>query len=280
MTTMPTQTPPARGRNKYFLYLAAMVAALGLLAYRDRPDGRLHVILFATKGDAALIQTPSGRYILIDGGGDPAALASALGKRLPFWRRTLDAVVLTSSGRSHLPGQVAALTRYRADVAIAAPTTYRSATLTEWLRLLDQQNTPVEIATSGARFQIDGVTLTVLATGDGDESGMMLRLDYGATSVVFDQAGDEGDEEQLAAAGDLRPATLVVFPWQRSPHTEFIARLAPRAMVLTDGFESDKPLEETMAERALGGARLYHEQLAGEIEWVSDGRAASVITTE
>jgi len=118
--------------------------------------------------------------------------------------------------------------------------------------------------------------LRVLAAGDGDEQGLVLRLDYGATSVVFDHSGGEADEESLASA--LRPASLLAFPWQRDAHVAFVTALRPRAMVLTDGGQADQPVEQTFVERAIGGAALYHERLDGTITWISDGKRAWVET--
>jgi beta-lactamase superfamily II metal-dependent hydrolase len=184
----------ANRRRKLIVQIALLLAALLALAWRARPDGRLHVIFLEGKGDAALIQTPAGGYVLLDGGSDPAALTAALGRRMPFWQRALDAVVLTAADGAHLPGQVAALARYRAGLALVPPVARRGATLAEWLRLLDEQHTPVQAARAGSRLDLGGAALRVLAVGDGDEAGLLLRLDYGATSVVFDYTGGEADE--------------------------------------------------------------------------------------
>lgn len=254
-----------------------MVLALALLAWRQWPDGRLRVIFLETKGDAALIQTPAGGYVLIDGGADPAALSAALGRHMPFWRRSLDAVVLTATGSQHLPGQVAALARYRAGLAIAAPVTKRGPFVSEWRRLLAEQGTPIHTARQGEQFDLGGAALRVLAAGDGDEAGMVLRLDYGGTSVVFGHSGGEADEEALAGR-PTRPASLLAFPWERDPHTPFVAALRPRALVFTDGQQADRPVEQTFVERAVGGAALYHERLDGTIAWISDGERAWVET--
>ena len=267
---------PAKPHRRLLIQVAVMALALLLLAWRAWPSQQLRVIFLETKGDAALIQTPAGGYVLIDGGGDPAAVVAALGRQLPFWRRTLDVVVLTAADGAHLPGQIAALARYRAGLAIAPPNAGRGAMIEEWRRLLAEQQTPTRVARAGQQLDLGGATLRVLAAGDGDEDGMVLRLDYGATSVVFDHSGGEADEESLAA--EIRPATLLAFPWQRDAHNAFVTALRPRAMVLTDGAQADRPVEQTFVERAIGGAALYHERLDGAIAWISDGKRAWIET--
>jgi beta-lactamase superfamily II metal-dependent hydrolase len=257
---------------------ALISVILAALAWRAGPDGRLHVAFLATQGDAALIQTPAGGYVLIDGGAEPAALTVALGRQMPFWCRTLDAVVLSIPDAAHLPGQVAALARYRARVAIAPPMPKPDLLLDEWRRLLKERATPIHIARPGDQINLDGATLRVLAIGDGVDSGMVLRLDYGATSVLFDHVGGSADEEALLASGLLRPATLVAFPWQRDPHAPIVAALHPRALVLTDGQQAARPIEQTFVERTIGGAHLFHERLDGMIEWSSDGTRAWITT--
>jgi beta-lactamase superfamily II metal-dependent hydrolase len=267
---------PTSTRRRLLVQAALMALALALLAWRSWPSQQLRVIFLETKGDAVLIQTPAGGYVLIDGGSDPSALAAALGRHMPFWRRTLDLVVLTSADGARLPGQVAALARYRAGLAIAPASAKRGALNQEWRRLLTEQAVSIRVARAGQLLDLGGARLRVLAAGDGDEAGVVLRLDYGATSVVFDHSGAEADEDALAGA--LRPANLLAFPWQRDAHNAFVAALRPRAIVLTDGAQADRPIEQTFVERAVGGAALYHERLDGAISWISDGKRAWVET--
>ena len=253
-----------------------MALALALLAWHSWPSQQLRVIFLETKGDAVLIQTPAGGYVLIDGGGDPSALAAALGRHMPFWRRTLDLVVLTSADGARLPGQVAALARYRPELAIAPAAAKRGALIEEWRRQLAEQGVSIRVARAGQQIDLGGARLRVLAAGDGDDDGVVLRLDYGASSVVLDHSGGEADEEVLAAS--VRSASLLAFPWQRDAHNAFVAALRPHAIVLTDGAQADQPIEQTFVERAIGGAALYHERLDGTITWISDGKRAWVET--
>lgn len=271
-------TPPERSSVHSLAWQAALLLlTLAVLAWRAWPDRTLQVIFLETSGDAALIVTPAGGYVLIDGGSDPAALAAALGRAMPFWRRSLDAVVLTSADMAHLPGQVAALARYRTGLVLAPPTLGHSALVAEWRRLLQANQTPVHVARAGQRLEFAGVALYVLAAEPAEGAGLVLRLEYGATSVVFDHSGGDAGERVLAGVAQ-RPANLLAFPWQRDAHIPFVAALHPQSIVLTDGFAADRPAEQTFTARAIGGARLYHEQLNGAITWRSDGRHAWVTT--
>ncbi len=270
----------AARRTRLALPLGLLIGVLLLLAWRAWPDGRLHVIALDTPGDALLIQTPAGGYTLIDGGSDPAALATALGRQLPFWRRSLDLVVLTRSDQAHLPGQVAALARYGADSALLAPGQHGGATFAEWRRLLREQNTPVRTLRAGERIGLGGATLVVLAAGDGEERGPILRLDYGATAAVIAHSGGPDDERALAEAGTLSRVSLAVYPWERDAQNDFIAALRPRWLFLTDGLRTDEPPQQSFAQREAGGTQVFHERTHGTVSWVSDGRMSWVIHEE
>lgn len=258
--------------------ISIVAASLGLvlvgLAWHTRPDGYLHVFFLDTPGDAVLIQSPHGSHILIDGGADPIQLALHLGRRLPFWKRTLDAVVLSQGDDQRLPGQVAALVRYQASLALVAPgLPADNAYASEWKRLLREQRTPMRQAVPGQRLALGGAILTVLAAGDGSESGVIMRLDYGSTSVLF--GGACGGAEDATLLATLPAATVLVYPWQRELSGNLLETWQPRAIIFTTAYQSDRPTLQTFFERAGGNAfryqHLYHPELDGTIELVSDG---------
>jgi len=255
------------------LLLGVLVLLLAGLAWWQRPDGRLHVFFLDTPGDAALIFTPSGDAVLLDGGADPVALALHLGERLPFWQRNLEAVVLTQGGAQRLPGQVAALERYRAGLALAPAALPDTAPVREWRRLLEQQQTPLRHAQPGDRLALGGAVLTVLAADSAAEEGLVLRLDYGPTSVLF--GGASGSTSTTALHAQARPVTVLAYPWQREPDAPLLAALQPRAVVFTDAYEQQPPAQLTFFERARD-ISLYHPDLDGTIELVSDGQTACI----
>lgn len=259
---------PALGR--LILPLGCLLLLAGL-AWADRPDGRLHVYILPTSGDAALIQTPAGRYALIDGGGDPAQLTLLLGRIMPFWRRDLRAAVLTGAGGGRAPGQVAALARYRPALALGPPGLGQGGFAGEWRRLAASAGAATALA-PGQRIELDGVTLSVLGAREGREGGAVLLLSYGATQVLFHTGGPAGDEDALRAA--RRPLDLLVYPWQRDPDTATVAALAPRALAFSQAYEAPTPALLSYAARRRFSPLVFHPKADGQIELISDGRRA------
>jgi competence protein ComEC len=84
------------------------------------PDGRLHLeMLDVGSGDALLIHTPTGRYLLIDGGPSARALSDALGRRLPLERR-LDWLVVAGTSSEQIAALPDLLLRFNPDQALWA----------------------------------------------------------------------------------------------------------------------------------------------------------------
>lgn len=272
---METTTPAPRWR-KLLLPCACLLILLAA-AWSQRPDGLLRVHLLATRGDAVLVQTPAGRFVLVDGGSDPSGLALLLGRHMPFWRRELLAVVLTDGGGRRFPGQVAALARYRPALALAPPGIGDYGAAGEWRRLVRDTRTTVKALRPGLRLDLDGATLTVLDVSQGDTAGAVLLLSYGTTRALVHTGGPAGDTAALAAAD--RPVDLLLYPWQRELDTTLLAALRPRAIAFTTAFEAEEPALLSYADRRRFAPHLYHPANDGTITFTSDSHNSSIKTS-
>ena len=91
---------------KWVLWPLLLVAVLVTGTAFTLPDDKLHVSFFDVgEGDAILVQK-GNRQILIDGGPSTQAVNIELGKKMPFWDRNIDMVILTHPHHDHLAGLV------------------------------------------------------------------------------------------------------------------------------------------------------------------------------
>jgi len=74
------------------------------------------------KGNAIIVQTPRNKTLLIDAGSD-AGILRELGRVMPMWRRSIDAVILTSADTKSMGGLPDVMSRYHtpAPVRFGAP---------------------------------------------------------------------------------------------------------------------------------------------------------------
>ncbi|MCS6887965.1 hypothetical protein [Chloroflexus sp.] len=251
--------------------IVILIGALAAIAWSQRPDRKLHVILLPTAGDAILIQSPAGSFTLIDGGSDPTNLAVELGAYLPFWQRHLAAIVLTHAGERNLPGQLGVLRRYQTALALA-PVVPNG----EWRDLLRATATPVRQLQAGQQLDLGGARLRVLATHDGKDGGAVLLIEYRATRVLIHTGGSRGDPALAALAG--QKIDLLIYPWQRPATTPALSNLHLRAVAFSAGFTAAEPALHSFHDRKQLAPNLYHPKLDGAIHFISDGRQTTITT--
>ena len=143
--------------------LAALLC-LAALVSSGRPDGKTH-LYFLDVGDgyATLIRGPDGHFILVDGGPSPTSIATALGRRLGFFDRRLDAVLLTGYSGSRIAGLIDAVRRHPVGMVVQPEAADGRASRT-WMKLLQERDIPVFDAQAGQRIPL-GECLAGAAVG-------------------------------------------------------------------------------------------------------------------
>jgi competence protein ComEC len=286
----------------------ALAGALVWVAALSQPDGRLHVsFLDVGQGDATLVQTPSGRLVVIDGGPAPSSLNDAVSRSLPFYQRELPLVILTRATDEKMAGLVSLLERYHIEQVVLPPGALpKSATAQRWRQLLAQQfpvagvgrlrgGAPESAATQtesaagpaaqalgiisptlGLRLDVgDGVVLEVVHVGD-DPEGVSLRLSYGQVSVYLD-----GDGEQPVTRDDTATVLRVGRHGDAKAATpEMLNALAPQFAIISVGANNrgSTPSEETLTRLREAGATVYRTDENGSMRLTSDGEQVRVET--
>ncbi|HZP44180.1 MAG TPA: DNA internalization-related competence protein ComEC/Rec2 [Candidatus Binataceae bacterium] len=216
------------------------------------PDLRI-TFLAVGEGDAAVVRFPGSRVMLIDGGG---AFGGAFdpGERIvaPYlWSQKImqvDYVLLSHPDRDHYGGLIYIVRNFR--VGAFWTSGVESPDITYGVLLDALRRAPTASATCNAAHPptaIGGVLLRCLgplatmAELKENNSSMVVRLDYGASSILF--AGDleaKGERELIAAGANLRAAVLKV-PHHGS-HTSssaaFVAAVSPALAVISLGYHN------------------------------------------
>ncbi len=245
------------------------------------PDGRLHVYVLDVGGEAVLIETPTGGHILVNGGPDGPRTLACLGRQLPFWKRYLDGVVLTSPDEERLAGLIAALERYDVGFVLEGNLRGSGASYARWRELVEALPAGrVGYLPPGEERELGGgVTLQWLWPPPDVPGPVVLRLSYGEISFLLAGSATTKVEEQLVAryGEELRSAVLL-FPRYGSPtagRATFVGAVSPSIIVVAarEGKPPDPRALARVADR-----EIYRTDVHGTIEVVADGNSVHVRT--
>ena len=266
----------------------ALIAVLVWTAALSLPDGRLHVsFLDVGQGDAIFIVTPGGRQILVDGGPSPTLLASYLGRRMPFWDRSLDVVVLTHPDEDHAAGLIPILERYRVDLILETALPHDTGSSRRWKELLEERNLPVRIARRGMRLDMgEALRIEVLhpppelleGTGaDDNNNSIVLRLLYGQTSILL--TGDIQAEAEGALLISSQPLAAQIMKVShhgagQATTSRFLQAIGPAHAVVSvgEGNRFHHPSSDTLARLDDAVVQVWRTDRQGTVEVISDGR--------
>lgn len=268
--------------------LLAMATLLLWLSVTTPLSGRLTLtFLDVGQGEAILIEGPAGHRILVDGGPNGDAITAALGRRLPFYDRRIDLVVLTHPQADHLGGLPTVLERYDVGSALASPVEADSAAYRAWMDALRAESVPYHEGVAGQTIDLgDGAYLYVLSAPPGEsdpnEGSIVLKLIMGHASFLLTADIESTREAALVRSGaDLR-ATVYKVPHHGSSTSTsegFVAAVDPLIDVISVGAENryGHPSPEVL--ERLDGDAVFRTDLHGDVTVSTDGRRLWIETS-
>ncbi len=273
--------------KKWVIPSLLVVAILVWLTAATMPDDNLHIsFLDVGQGDAILIQRGS-QQILVDGGPSPQAIGLGLGKKMPFWDRTIDLVVLTHPHADHFTGLVEVLNRYKVGQVLYSGLEYESSLYEEWLSLIKEKNIKSTPAQAGQRIEFGEVIIEVLnpqippltdAEPDIDNNGVVLRVEMGEVSFLL--TADimwEAEFELITSRASLTSTVLKVAHHgsDTSTTSEFLAVVNSQLAVISVGAGNPfgHPNDELVDRltKKLGQKNIYRTDEHGTIEFITNG---------
>jgi competence protein ComEC len=260
---------------------AAAVTALPLrpsLSTDTDSNLALH-FLSVGQGDAALIQTHKGRWILVDAG--PADERHDAGREvvLPFLIRhgvkRLAAFVLSHAHLDHVGGALAVLREVPADLILEPAEPVAEPHYLGLLELAEERGVRWSAARAGDSLLIDGVSLRVLHPDttwarwheDLNDDSVVLLVRYGAFEAVL--AGDLGVRAESLLAHQVGRVDLLKVGHHGSAGSSgapWLDELGPKAAVVSVGSNRyGHPAPSALRRLAEAGVAVWRTDRDGTI---------------
>ena len=283
------------------LVLAVAAALLWLHIWRGTQQALVVTFLDVGQGDATLIRAPSGRSVLIDGGGraGTSAGASHVGTRillpalLASGVRRLDAVVLTHAHDDHVGGLPDVLEQVPVGMILDPQMKHPTASYRNFTQTAEKNRIPVKRAVAGQALNLGGGAVAhVLHPGpqrlvgtsdDLNNNSVVIRLTHGRISFLLPGDLDaEGEEFLLAHTGDLASTVLKVPHHGSDAGTTmaFLRAVKPAVAVISVGRGNpfDLPDPDTLERLKVAGARILRTDVDGAVTITTNGETWQVST--
>lgn len=267
--------------TSWFLVVAALA--------RSEPSGLAVYFLDVGQGDAAVLRTPGGRWIVIDGGPRFGSRDAGRSVVLPFLRRrgasALLAVIASHGDADHLGGLPSVVEAFPPTYVLEPGEPLGRPLYLEFLAAVEAAGARWHPARTGDRLEVDGVRIEVLSpdsawlreTLDVNEHSLVLLVRYGNDRLLF--AGDAGAPVEARLGGRVGHVRLlkVGHHGSRTATTAaWLDELRPEDAVISVGAKNryGHPAPEVLARLAARGIAVRRTDRDGMITFITDGTRA------
>ena len=255
------------------------------------PDGLLVTFLDVGQGDAAFLQSPSGKTMLIDGGPEGAfsTIDEFLTKRGVVG---LDVVLASHLHADHIGGLVQLVDTYPIGDFYYPQFDAESETYFQLLDALKESPTTVSSPLAGVNTLIpwdDKVEIRILAPyqadySDFNDTSYILHVAYGNTSILFTgDATSLGEKLALKAQPNhyFEANVLKVGHHGSNDSTskKFLKAVSPTIAIISVGKDNDYGLPDEALLNRLNdaGVTVYRTDEEGSITLLLDGTNVTVV---
>jgi competence protein ComEC len=225
------------------LFLGAVFAWYAVLA--ETRNGLKVAFLDVGQGDAIFVEAPNGNQILIDGGPNKSVLRE-LSKQMPFYDRSIDAIILTHPHLDHYGGLVDALDNYKINLEMdSGNNNPGSLGFDLYIKKLAENKVRRVLARRGMRINLDRETYLDVLFPVTNKEGLsphdemvVTRLVYGKNSFFL--TGDMEDNLEnylLSLGGNFKSDVLKVghHGSKTSTSESFLGWVSPSLAVISVG---------------------------------------------
>ena len=282
------QTPMAQNYKKIYLLigLSGFAIFIWTAIFNFNSQKTLAVdFLNVGQGDAILIRAPENKEILIDAGPN-SSLLNQISKKLPFYNKTIEGIIITHPDNDHIAGFTPLLERYKVLFIIYTGLEHNLSAYNRILEIAKEKHIPLYLAKAGSQIKIsDELTLDIIAPFENfsgktakknNNTSIVSRLVYGKTSYLF--TGDAEAEEEnklLESKQNINSDVLKVghHGSKSSSSEDFLKMVSPKISIISAGKYNryGHPHKETLERLKTTGTQIFRTDENGNIEIQSDG---------
>lgn len=266
-------------KNLFLTYILIIIIISLLI-----PSGKNNYLSIHTidvgQGDSILIQTPSSKNILIDGGDDNShhIISSYLKKQNV---ENIDYIIATHFDSDHIGGLDNIIDKFNVS-NIYAPN-YESDTVS-YQNLINSclnKNLNLQCLSSGDFINIeDNINLEVLAPSyiqeENNLNSIVFRLDYKNKSFLFTGDAEANNELNIINSYELNDIDFLKVGHHGSSSSttsEFVEEVSPDIAVISCGYKNQygHPHKSTLDTLEKNNVLTYRTDILGNIVFYSDG---------
>ena len=268
-----------RGRLPYLSEGTILAALLILTIFTwrltaDTPDGNLHItFLNVGSADAVLIQTPSGRNILIDGGPSASSLSDALGRRLSPLDHHLDWLILASTNENQVTSLPRVLPRYPPENVLLGGNEQVSFSARDVMQWLADESIHVTRAEEGQTLDLGkGATLKIVNISSGGATVLIEWNGFRSLLPIGENFDTIAQLENGNTIGHVSVLSLAQSGYAQLTPPDWIQNLDPQLTVLNVAAGDPEGLPDQDTLDALAGRSMLRTDLNGWIEVKTNGK--------
>lgn len=259
----------------------AALAVLSIQVWRaawTAPDGKLHLIILdvshgTISGEAILIQTPQGRYVLVNGGPSSSQLSSALGRRLAGNGNGLDFLVIAGNKNGQIQALPAVVKRFTPREVIWAGEMNASRFGRYLYEALLAENRLPQPAIEGMDLDLgQGARMTFLKV---QSHGAVLLVEWRSFRVLLPLGVDFETLATLRQMPDLAPLTAISLAHSGLSSLNppgWIISTQPAMVLLSVSALDSSGLPDEELLRSLEKYTVLRTDVHGWIELITDGK--------
>jgi len=280
------------------LALALLLALTGLVwwqAWLSFQQGLAVVFVDVGQGDSIIVHAPSGRSLLIDGGGSPFTPTGS--QEIGQWAvvpalyregiKRLDAIIVTHAHDDHVGGLTEVIGQVPVGMILGTADARPTPNYDKLLEAAKEKKIPVIQAKAGQIFNLGGgITAEALypasrpasqPESDANNSSTVIKLSYKQISFLFTGDLPQEQEAELSGASTRLAGTVLKVPHHGSRdslNSAFLSAVRPAWAVISVGAGNSfgHPDGQTLEKLRAAKTKVFRTDEMGTIVMHTNGR--------